>query len=50
MSEGQYFDKAIEIDKDFADAYSNRGRIYLLRGQYHLAIADLNKAIGVILI
>jgi len=39
------FTKAIKLDPDYADAYSNRGGAYAAIEQYDLAIADYNKAI-----
>jgi tetratricopeptide (TPR) repeat protein len=49
--EGKYekavaeFTRAIKLDPNYADAYSNRGNAYAAIGQYDLAIADHNKAI-----
>lgn len=42
-----YFNKAIEINPDCAEAYHNRGLSYASRevGKYRLAIADFSKAI-----
>ena len=39
------FTKAIELDPNFALAYSNRGWVYIKLGQYEQAIADCTKAI-----
>ena len=39
------FTKAIELDPNFALAYSNRGWVYINLGQYEQAIADCTKAI-----
>lgn len=40
-----HFSKAIEIDKDYALAYANRGAIYGKTGQIDKSFSDLNKAI-----
>lgn len=40
-----YLDKAIELDPNYADAYYNRGNIWLDYGHSSKAIADFNKAI-----
>ena len=40
------FDKAIELNPDFAEAYNNRGVAYGINGQVDNAIADFNKAVG----
>ena len=52
LEEGQfdlsinYFNKAIEINPRYADAYNNRGLAYGMgKGQYDKAISDFNKAI-----
>jgi len=51
FGEGKYeeaiaeYNKAIEIDPSYAQAYNNRGDAYDNKGQYDLAIADYNKAI-----
>ena len=51
--EGQYdqsiafFNKAIEINPRFAEAYNNRGNAYNEKGQYDKAISDYNKAIEI---
>ena len=53
LEEGQYdraiayFNKAIEINPKYADAYNNRGNAYAKKGQYDKAIADYNKAIEI---
>ena len=39
------FDKAIELDPDYALAYSDRGRIYYILGEFERAGHDLHKAI-----
>ena len=39
------FNKAIELNPDFADAYNNRGVAYNIKGDYVCAIQDFNKAI-----
>lgn len=41
------FNKAIEINPAFAEAYSNRGRAYERGGQHDRAMADYNKAIEI---
>jgi tetratricopeptide (TPR) repeat protein len=38
------FNKAIELDQDYAEAYRNRGSVYMY-DDYDLAIEDFNKAI-----
>lgn len=38
------YTKAIELDKDFAEAYFNRGLTHILIGESHKGIADLSKA------
>ncbi len=51
---GQYdraisdFNKAIEINPRYADAYYNRGVAYGEKGEYDKAIADYTKAIEII--
>ncbi len=40
-----YFNKAIEINPNLADAYSNRGIVYAEIGQYDEAMTDFNKAV-----
>ncbi len=42
-----YFNKAIEIEPKFAEAYFNRGFAYQEKGQYDKAIPDYNKAIEI---
>jgi tetratricopeptide (TPR) repeat protein len=37
--------KAIQIDPNIPDAYSNRGHAYFAKGQYDRAIDDLNEAV-----
>ena len=39
------FNKAIELNQNFAEAYGNRGISYLELGQYQRAIEDHDKAI-----
>jgi len=39
-------DAAIEANPDYADAYANRGRIFIDREQYEEAIEDLDRAVG----
>ena len=39
------FDKAIELDPDYAAAYHNRGISYSDLGQYQRSIEDYDKAI-----
>jgi PGF-CTERM protein len=39
------FDKAIELDPNYANAYNNRGLTYYHLKQYERAIEDYNKAI-----
>ena len=49
ISEGAYslyYDKAIELDPNFAPAYHDRGVAKAQLKQYSAAIADLDKAIG----
>jgi tetratricopeptide (TPR) repeat protein len=41
----QDFSEAIRLKPDFADAFTNRGRIYLLKREYDRAIQDLDRAI-----
>ncbi len=40
------FNKAIKINKKFADAYFNRGIVYEKKGEYNKAIADYTKVIS----
>ena len=40
-----HYDKAIQLDPRYADAYSNRGLAYAELGQYERAIQDYNDAI-----
>ncbi len=42
-----YFNKAIEINPRFAEAYYIRGRAYYYKGWYDKAIADFTKAIEI---
>ena len=39
------YDKAIELQADYAQAYNNRGIVYSVQGDYVRAIADHDKAI-----
>lgn len=39
------YNKAIELDPNYANAYNNRGLIYYNKGEYDMAIEDFNKAI-----
>ena len=41
----QNFDKAIQLDAEYAKAYNNRGNSYANLGQYQRAIEDFDKAI-----
>ena len=51
MASGDYdqailcFDKAIEVEDKFSEAYCNRGTAYYEKGDYDRAIPDFNKAI-----
>ena len=53
MTKGQYdrailyFDKAVKINKNFAQAYCNRGTAYYEKKEYDRAILDFNKAIKI---
>ena len=53
LEKGQYdqaianFDKAIEINPRYAEAYNNRGIAYLRKGQYDKAISDFTKVIEI---
>jgi len=40
------YEKAIEVNPDYANAYNNRGNIKLKQGDYAGAIEDYNRAIG----
>lgn len=40
-----YFNRSIDLRKDYADAYSNRGALYGNMNQVQLAVKDLNRAI-----
>ena len=35
-----------DLNRDYADAYCNRGSVYTSKGEFDRAIADLNEAIG----
>jgi tetratricopeptide (TPR) repeat protein/S1-C subfamily serine protease len=39
------FNKAIDLNRNFAKAYENRGNLYRRQQKYELALADYNKAI-----
>ena len=39
------YNKAIELDSEYAKAYNNRGSAYLQKGDYDAAISDFDKAI-----
>ena len=39
------FNKAIELDSAYAQAYNNRGAAYLAKGDNNKAIADFKKAL-----
>ena len=39
-----YYTKAIQIDNDFAEAYFNRGLVYIYTGENEKGLADLSKA------
>lgn len=41
------FDKALEINLRYADAYNNRGAAYAEKGEYDHAILDYNKALEI---
>ena len=41
------FNKAIEINPKFAEAYTNRGTAYDVRGEYDKAISDYSEAIEI---
>ena len=40
------FNKALELNPDFAEAYNNRGIAYGIKGQVDEAIEDASKAIA----
>jgi len=42
-----YFDRAIKADRNYAEAYVNRGIVYDELGNYQQAIADYNQAISI---
>ena len=42
-----YFNKAIEVNPNDAEAYNNRGVVYDNKGQHDKAIADYDKAIEI---
>jgi tetratricopeptide (TPR) repeat protein len=41
------FNKAIQINPEYAEAYSNRGNLYKDQKKWDLAVADYNKAIQI---
>ncbi|TRT53867.1 MAG: tetratricopeptide repeat protein, partial [Microcystis aeruginosa Ma_QC_C_20070703_M131] len=41
------YNKAIDINPNFAEAYNNRGNLYSNQQKYELALADYNKAIDI---
>lgn len=41
----QFYNQAIRLDPNFADALGNRGMAYAAQGKFALALADCNKAI-----
>lgn len=41
------YNKAIEINHKYADAYNNRGDIYYILGNYQMAIKDFSKVIEI---
>ncbi len=41
------FDKAIELNPDYAEAYNNRGNVYDEKGDFDKAIVDFNIAINI---
>jgi len=41
------WNRAIEIDPQYADAYVNRGDAYLAKGEFDQALADFDKAITI---
>ena len=53
MAQGDYsqaiawFDKAIEVEPSFAEAYCNRGTAHYEKGEADAAIADFSKAIEI---
>ncbi len=42
-----FFDKSLEINPAYAEAYEMRGMTYSLREQYDRAIADFDKALEI---
>ena len=40
----QDYNKAIELNRDFAEALCNRGLVYIYKGETEKGIADLSKA------
>ena len=41
------FNRALEINPKFAEAYNNRGNAYALMGDFERAIADFNRALEI---
>ena len=41
------YNKAIDMNPDFADAYDNRGLTFYKQGSFTQAIVDFNKAIEI---
>ena len=41
------YNKAIELKLDYAQAYNNRGGVWIKKGDYEKAIDDFNKAIEI---
>jgi len=41
------FNKSIEYDPSYENAYSNRGIVYCMQGKFDLAIEDFNKALAI---
>lgn len=41
----EYFNKALILNKDYADAYHNRGAVYVEIANYPRAIEDYNESI-----
>jgi tetratricopeptide (TPR) repeat protein len=41
------YNRAIEINPDYAKAYNNRGLVYFVKGEFERAILDYSKAIKI---